>query len=151
MYSAFQLTSCPSSGGTTTSRPPATLSCSQATRSCWPKSRTRCASGIGQLPVPVHGVGLCLLPSRRAATLTGVSVSRAPQIGTAKKRYEIGLDKLATSETSVAGMQVRGLCTRVHQLGLPAQDGEPSRAHTHQHATAPGVGEQVHAVCWSPV
>jgi hypothetical protein len=30
------------------------------------------------------------------------------QIGTAKKRYEIGLEKLATTETSVAGMQVRG-------------------------------------------
>lgn len=80
--------------------------------------------------MPVHGVGLCKLSSRRAATLMGVSLSHAPQIGTAKKRYEIGLDKLATTETSVAGMQVRGLCTRVQQLGPPAQDEEG--AHTRQ-------------------
>lgn len=39
------------------------------------------------------------------------------QIGTAKKRYEVGLDKLATTETSVAAMQVRS----AHLSHLQAQ------------------------------
>lgn len=96
---------------------------------------TFCACALVQ-----YCVGFVPAAKPQAAALTGVfDLSRAPQIGTAKKRYEIGLDKLATTETSVAGMQVHGqLCTRVHQLRLPAQ---------HEEDTHTSAGEHVHAVC----